>query len=106
MKGKGVYKAASASHGPFTIGINQITDTKPWSHCTGFALPTLLFILQSVDLFNVLIAYSSGLYPAFLLFIGVSGIRNMPTRRWNSFPFCTASCLHPVGFEKAPAVEL
>lgn len=53
----------------------------------GVSFPTLLLILQSVDLFNVLIANSSGLYPTLLLFIGVSGIRNMQIRQLNSFAF-------------------
>lgn len=89
----------------FTVGINQITDTKPRSHCTVVSLPTLLLILQLVDLLNALIANSSGLYPTFLLFTGVSGIRNTRIRRWNSYAFCVALRLHLGGFEKAPAVE-
>lgn len=70
----------------------------------GVSFPTLLLILQSVDLFNVLIANSSGLYPT-LLFIGVSGIRNMQIRQLNSFAFCVSSCLHLVCFEKAPVAK-
>lgn len=73
----------------------------------GVSIPTLLLILQSVDLFNVLIANSSLVFiQHFFLFIGVSGIRNVCIRRWNSFAFCAASHLHLVSFEKAPAVEL
>lgn len=64
----------------FNVSINQITDAEPRSRCMGVSFPTLLLILQSVDLFNVLIANSSGLYPTFLLFIGVSSIRHMQIR--------------------------
>lgn len=71
----------------------------------GVSFPTLLLILQSVHLFNVLIANSSGLYPTFLLFIGVSGIRNMQIRQPNYFAFCVSSRLHLLCFEKAPAAE-
>lgn len=39
----------------FTLGINQITEAKPGSCYMGVSLPTPLLILQSVDLFNVLI---------------------------------------------------
>lgn len=51
--------------------------------CGSFPTPLLaamLLILSLVDLFNVLIANSSGLHPMFLLFIGVSGIRSMQIR--------------------------
>lgn len=71
----------------------------------GVSLPTPLLILQSIDLFNVLINNSSGLYPAFLLSVDVSGTRNMRIRQWNSFTLYVASHLHLVGFEKAPAAE-
>lgn len=71
----------------------------------GVTFPILLLILQSVDPFNVLIANSSGLYPTFLLFIGVSGIRNMQIRRPNYFAFRVSSRLHLLCFEKAPEAE-
>lgn len=59
----------------FKVRINQGISTEPRSHhtCGSFPTPLLaavLLILPSVDLFNVLIANSSGLHPTFLLFIG------------------------------------
>lgn len=89
----------------FNVSVNQIIDAEPWSHCMGVSFPTLLLILQSVDLFNVLIASSSGLYPTFLLFIGVSGIRNMQIRWLNSFAFCISPRLHLICFEIALTAE-
>lgn len=89
---------------------NQITSAEPRSYhvCGSFPTPLLAampLILSLVDLFNVLIANSSGLHPMFLLFIGVSGIRSMQIRWPDYFAFCISLSLHSACFEESAASE-